>query len=260
MLRYLFILSLILSFGCNDPGAIVINQGGNQQSSVSFSQPAAFLLETDEFLDIDVLLSRPVSSSGQITIEVAEITGEYDVDFRTDPEPVNGQITLNISQGDTDVSFRVQALADSDFDTELIDFQIVGIDGEKLSLGNLLTLELSIGDQNTVDPQYQACLTPLNSNVLDIVTWNIQQFPKADNNTINLVEEIIENMRADIIAVQEITDINAFNTLVNQLEGYSGKIYNLSGGLDMGYIYKDSEITSFSDLSIIFESDQSAFR
>ena len=51
---------------------------------------------------------------------------------------------------------------------------------------------------------------------LDVMTWNIENFPKS-NQTINYVTNIINDINVDIIALQEITDQNSFNDLVNQL-------------------------------------------
>ena len=51
---------------------------------------------------------------------------------------------------------------------------------------------------------------------LDVITWNIENFPKS-NQTINYVTNIINDINVDIIALQEITDQNSFNDLVNQL-------------------------------------------
>ena len=55
------------------------------------------------------------------------------------------------------------------------------------------------------------------ANKLDVITWNIENFPK-NNNTINYVEDIINDINVDIIALQEIQDLNAFNSLVNNLD------------------------------------------
>ena len=49
---------------------------------------------------------------------------------------------------------------------------------------------------------------------LDVMTWNIEHFPK-HNNTLQYVEEIIEAGDIDIIALQEIENQNEFNTLIN---------------------------------------------
>ena len=50
---------------------------------------------------------------------------------------------------------------------------------------------------------------------LDVMTWNVEHFPK-NNNTLQYVEEIIESSNLDIIALQEIENQNDFNTLANK--------------------------------------------
>ncbi|RCL86483.1 hypothetical protein DBW61_02450 [bacterium] len=53
---------------------------------------------------------------------------------------------------------------------------------------------------------------------LDIITWNIENFPK-NNQTENYVIQIINDINVDIIALQEIQDQNAFDNLVDNLSG-----------------------------------------
>ena len=73
-------------------------------------------------------------------------------------------------------------------------------------------------------------------STLDIVTWNIEHFPK-NNLTVNYLAELIDSMNVDIIAMQEIWGdgaSNSFDNLKNQLDGWNG--YRKSSGL--AYLYK----------------------
>jgi endonuclease/exonuclease/phosphatase family metal-dependent hydrolase len=73
-------------------------------------------------------------------------------------------------------------------------------------------------------------------STLDIVTWNIQYFPK-NNFTVDYLVELIDSMNVDIIAMQEIWGdgaSNSFDNLKNQLDGWNG--YRKSSGL--AYLYK----------------------
>ena len=62
---------------------------------------------------------------------------------------------------------------------------------------------------------------------LDIITWNIENFPKSSS-TINYVADLVQAFNGiDIIALQEISNQTAFNNLVNSLDpniwfGYRG--------------------------------------
>ncbi len=83
---------------------------------------------------------------------------------------------------------------------------------------------------------------------LDIITWNIENFPKS-NLTVEYLSQLIIELDADIVALQEIGSQSYFNNLVNSLTGWSGERTNESYGL--AYVYK-------SDLNIldIYEIDE----
>lgn len=105
------------------------------------------------------------------------------------------------------------------------------------------------------------CDETLTKETLDVVTWNIKFFPKADdaNETISRVAELIRNTNADIIAVQEIAEPELLQNLINLTPGWNFKVYNVRGGQELGYLYKESEIISISNLSIIYPDNSSAF-
>lgn len=88
--------------------------------------------------------------------------------------------------------------------------------------------------------KYANCIPLLSASSFDIVTWNIEQFPKTGN-TISLLAEIIPTLNADIIAVQEIGSAANFNSLVAALPGWSGVVSG--GSLKTGYLYKTSEVS-----------------
>jgi len=74
-------------------------------------------------------------------------------------------------------------------------------------------------------------------NSFDIITWNLEWFPKQGITTVDSVKRIIEIIDAEIIALQEINNISEFNQLVNKLDSYNGYSTNTSN-LNLGYIYK----------------------
>ena len=59
-------------------------------------------------------------------------------------------------------------------------------------------------------------------NTFDIVTWNIENFPKNGQNSINYVTQIVEAIDADFIAIQEVSNQSAFQQVVNNLADYNG--------------------------------------
>ena len=79
-------------------------------------------------------------------------------------------------------------------------------------------------------------------NTFDIVTWNIEQFPKNDGTTISYVIDILEAMDADVLAIQEVSDVDIFNQMVGELNQYSSYLESeWFGGL--AYIYKTSSVS-----------------
>ena len=83
-------------------------------------------------------------------------------------------------------------------------------------------------------------------DTLDVVTWNIENFPKEDQ-TINYVSRFINDMNVDIIALQEIENQQAFNSLINQLsDNWSG--YRVSSDNGWG---KLSYLINIDHLEII---------
>lgn len=77
---------------------------------------------------------------------------------------------------------------------------------------------------------------------LDIVTWNIEFFPKNDQVTLQYVVQIVEAIDADIIAIQEVDDYFFFNDLVDFLEEYDGYTQS-SNNRGLAYLYKSDIIT-----------------
>jgi endonuclease/exonuclease/phosphatase family metal-dependent hydrolase len=108
-----------------------------------------------------------------------------------------------------------------------------------------------------VSGKYADCLFVPATNSLDIVTWNIEHFPKTAS-SVALAAEIIKSMNADVIAVQEIDDDAAFNQLLSALDGWSGKLNDI-GQASQGFLFKNSEITSATNLSLLFVGDTGPF-
>jgi len=102
---------------------------------------------------------------------------------------------------------------------------------------------------------YLACLPTVSENTLEVVTWNIKNFP-VRSSALESVQEIIEDTDADIIAVQEIKSMSAFGDLIEALEGWSGQaIQYSSSNLRVGYLFKDAEITVIEQPSNLFPED-----
>ena len=88
-------------------------------------------------------------------------------------------------------------------------------------------------------------------NSLDVITWNIENFPKNGQQTIDSVAMIIQLLNADVFALQEIMNVSDFNNLLSLLPNYSG--YCSSGSSrKMAFIYKSN--LSVNNIYTIFSS------
>ena len=89
-------------------------------------------------------------------------------------------------------------------------------------------------------------------STLDIITWNIEQFPK-NNLTVSYLAELIDSMNVDIIAMQEIWGDGAsgsFENLKTKLDGWDG--HRKSSGL--AYLYKtELRINSLTEINELNE-------
>lgn len=75
----------------------------------------------------------------------------------------------------------------------------------------------------------------------DVITWNIEWFPKNGSATIDSVSKIIESLDADLIGLQEIDDTTVCRQMIDNLPGYELFMDNVwFGGL--AYVYKTSSI------------------
>ena len=96
----------------------------------------------------------------------------------------------------------------------------------------------------------------------EIATWNIENFPKANSQTINNVAQIIKDLDLDLYGVEEITSIRSFDDMLKKLPGWKGVLSNDTYGngsyQKTGILYKSSFI-SVAHVQNIFEDDSYAF-
>lgn len=84
----------------------------------------------------------------------------------------------------------------------------------------------------------------------DVATWNLESFPKDGETTINYVSQIIEELESEVIAFQEINNIEAFEDMMSNIDGYSGYVSNSNyGGINLAYVVKD-DVTVIDDYKI----------
>ncbi|MFH6768995.1 endonuclease/exonuclease/phosphatase family protein [Gaetbulibacter aquiaggeris] len=79
-------------------------------------------------------------------------------------------------------------------------------------------------------------------NTFEIMTWNIETFPKNGQISIDYATQIIEALNVDFIAIQEVSEIAAFDQLVSNLTNYKGKIESTYYD-GLAFLYKPDVIT-----------------
>jgi hypothetical protein len=68
--------------------------------------------------------------------------------------------------------------------------------------------------------------------VLEVMTWNVEWFPKDGQTTIDSMSVVIAALDIDVIAFQEIGDTASFRTMIDNIPGFSPHILDAwSGGL-----------------------------
>jgi endonuclease/exonuclease/phosphatase family metal-dependent hydrolase len=71
-------------------------------------------------------------------------------------------------------------------------------------IGILLINSIVIFSQNFEDMTFGT------DSTFEVVTWNIETFPKNGYSTLNFVSEIIDSLDVDLFAIQEVNDTVLF--------------------------------------------------
>lgn len=91
-------------------------------------------------------------------------------------------------------------------------------------------------------------------NTLDVVSWNIEWFPKEGQTTISNVKGIVIALDAEIIAVQEVDSKYSFQQLIDLLDDYDG-YYLQDQYQSLAYLYKKSEVQVMDQYEIYTTSN-----
>jgi endonuclease/exonuclease/phosphatase family metal-dependent hydrolase len=79
-------------------------------------------------------------------------------------------------------------------------------------------------------------------STFEVVTWNIEWFPKNGTVTVDSVSKVIEALDVDLIGLQEVDDTTACRQMINNLPGYELFMdHDWFGGL--AYVYKTSSLS-----------------
>lgn len=89
-------------------------------------------------------------------------------------------------------------------------------------------------------------------STFEVVTWNIEWFPKNGSITVDSVSKIIESLDVDLIGLQEVDDTTLCRQMIDNLPGYELFIADgWFGGL--AYVYKTSSV-SIQSIYKIYET------
>lgn len=91
-------------------------------------------------------------------------------------------------------------------------------------------------------------------STLEVLTWNIEWFPKNGTTTKNLVRDILIKLNVDVIAIQEVDDLSVFEDLLSEMPGY-GFDWETSYFAGLAYIYNPNTI-ELIDYREIYTSSQ----
>ena len=104
---------------------------------------------------------------------------------------------------------------------------------KKLSILLILFLSGQLYGQSLSDISFGT------DSTFEVVSWNIEWFPKNGSATIDSVSKIIESLDADLLGLQEIDDTTICRQMINNLPDYELFMDDdWFGGL--AYVYKTS--------------------
>jgi len=100
-------------------------------------------------------------------------------------------------------------------------------------------------------------LTFGSDSTLEVMTWNIEWFPKNGQVTVNNVKQIIQALEVDIIALQEIDDKSVFDQMLEDLQGWDGFFIDDEWS-SLAYIYR-ADVIEVLDIFQIYTMDWREF-
>jgi endonuclease/exonuclease/phosphatase family metal-dependent hydrolase len=98
-------------------------------------------------------------------------------------------------------------------------------------------------------------------DTLDLAAWNIEHLPKSDD-TIPLVADLITSMKLDVIVVEEVESVEAWDELVARLPRHAGALsphrYSPTSYQKIGVLYREDLVTA-SEGEMLFTTNSYAW-
>ncbi len=122
----------------------------------------------------------------------------------------------------------------------------------------LFMLPSCVKENQSRENNRMICLPVLTDKTLDILTWNLHDFPGKGDASVDNVSGLIRDLDADLIALQEITNTAGFQELLSRLPDYQG-IINTSGDLNLAFLWKKNQFPEVGTFRSLFEDDPYIF-
>ncbi len=95
------------------------------------------------------------------------------------------------------------------------------------------------------------------SNKIEIVTWNIEHFPKSSYTT-EYVKAIIEGLGADVYVLQEIQSRSKFASMLGEMDEYNYLLQTNGSPLNFAFVYR-SDVVNILSSTELHELDNERF-
>ena len=92
---------------------------------------------------------------------------------------------------------------------------------------------------------------------IEIVTWNIEHFPKSSYTT-EYVKAIIEGLGADVYVLQEIQSKNEFASMLGEMDDYNYLLQSNGSALNFALVYRNDVVSILSSTEL-HELDNDGF-
>ena len=136
------------------------------------------------------------------------------------------------------------------------------------ALHNILRLTLIIlligcktEEQNTPNdnvPEMPIVSSISDTDKIEIVTWNIEHFPKAEYSD-DYVRSILEGLDADIYMLQEIQSSTKFGSMLDEMDNYNYYLQTNNIGLNLAIIYNNVSVNIKSTVELFKQDDEGYF-
>jgi endonuclease/exonuclease/phosphatase family metal-dependent hydrolase len=115
----------------------------------------------------------------------------------------------------------------------------------------------TVDDGSSTSPTDDAA-TPSPTDALRIATWNVEAFPREEE-TATLVADAITAQGWDLVGVQEIADVAAFDALAEAMPEYEGvRAFEGDGHTRVGLLYRTDRL-AVTEIDLLFDDDWYAF-